>query len=189
MRLEATLIGKAEHLVVHPRRIADAQHVDTSIHEFLRNPIHRHVALCTYQHLALSHQRLVDGFHERGGLACARRSMHNGNILRPQHLVDRLLLSRIEPRETHRFEGKLGCLLVRVEEDAEISQSVVLRLHRAVECLKHQLIARLIEGELYAYLFGGLLQVEERCGVGYGNHHPVAIHIVHGASEREIFKC
>ena len=35
MALEASLVGKTEHLVVDSCRVADAQHVDASVHEFL----------------------------------------------------------------------------------------------------------------------------------------------------------
>ena len=115
MTLETALVGEAQHLVVHTGRVSDTEHIHTSIHQFFRNPIHRHVALCTHQHLSLSHQGFVDGFHQGCSLSGSRRSVNDGHILRPKHLVHSPFLGRIEPRELHRFEGESACLLMRIE--------------------------------------------------------------------------
>ena len=111
MALEAPLVGEREHLVVHTRRIAYAQHVDAAVGELFANPVYGHVALRAHHHLTLTHQRLVDGLHERGGLSRARRPVYNGHVLGPHHLVDGLLLRGIEPREACRGESETGGLL------------------------------------------------------------------------------
>ena len=115
MTLETALVGEAQHLVVHTGRVSDTEHVDASIHQFFRNPVHRHIALCTHQHLTLSHQGFVDGFHQSCGLSGSRRSVNNRHVLSPEHLVHSSFLGRIEPWELHRFEGESACLLMRIE--------------------------------------------------------------------------
>ena len=115
MTLETALVGEAQHLVVHTGRVSDTEHVDASIHQFFRNPVHRHIALCTHQHLTLSHQGFVDGFYQGCSLSGSRRSVNDGNILRPEHLVHSSFLGRIEPWELHWFEGESASLLMRIE--------------------------------------------------------------------------
>ena len=187
MTLEAALVGEAQHLVVHTGRVSYSEHVDASIHQFFRNPIHRHVALCTHQHLALPHQGFVDGFHQGRGLSSSRRSVNDGNILRPKHLIHSPFLGRIEPRKLHRGKRESARLLMRIEQVAEISQTVVLRFHHSIQSLEHQLVAGFVEGQLYADRLRRLLQIEQRGRIRNGNHHSVTIHIAHGAGEGEIF--
>ena len=145
MTLEAALVGEAQHLVVHTGRVSDTEHVDASIHQFFGNPVHRHIALCTHQHLTLSHQGFVDGFHQGRGFSGSRRSVNNGYILRPKHLIHSSFLGRIEPRKLHRGKRESARLLIRIEQVAEISQSVVLRLHHSIQSLEHQLVAGFIK--------------------------------------------
>ena len=101
MRLEPPFVCERQHFVVHPRRIAYAQHVDAAVDEFLRNPVYCHIALRAHHHLALAHQRFVYRLDQRGGLSRSRRAVYHHHILCPQHLVHRLFLCRIEPREAH----------------------------------------------------------------------------------------
>ena len=96
MRLKAALEGKGEHLVIDLGRIADAEHMQTTVDQFLRNPVDCHIALGTHQHLVLPPQGLIDGLDKRGGLTRSGRAMHDGHILGSQHLVDRLLLRAVE---------------------------------------------------------------------------------------------
>ena len=114
--------------------------------------------------------------------------MHDGYVLRPQHFVHGLFLGGVEPGKSHGLKAVLFCLPVRVEEVAQISQAVVLGFHRAVEGVEHHLVARLVERQLNAHWHVSLLQFEQRCRVGYGNHHSVAVHIAHGACEGEVFQ-
>ena len=51
---EAAFVGERQHLVVDTRRVANAQHVHTTVDKFLRYPVDSHIALRTYQHLTLS---------------------------------------------------------------------------------------------------------------------------------------
>lgn len=114
--------------------------------------------------------------------------MHDGHILCPEHLVHGSFLGRIKPRELHGFKGEPACFLMRIEKISQISQTVVLGFHRAVEGVEHHLVARLVERQLNAHRHVSLLQFEQRCRVGYGNHHSVAVHIAHGACEGEVFQ-
>ena len=172
MRLEAPLVGKREHLIVHTGRIADAEHIDAAINQFLGDPIDSHIALGTDQHLTLAAQRLVDGFDKGGGLARAWRAVHHSHILRPQHLVDGLFLRRIQIREMHRGEREGLCLLLRIEEIAQIAESA-LPLDGAIEGVEHRLVARLVEEELHAYPLSPL-DIDELTVIRHGNNHSVA---------------
>ncbi len=67
-------------LVVHARRIAEAQHVNASVGKFFRNPVYSHVALGAHKHLAFAAQGLVYGFNESCGFSGARRAVHNGHV-------------------------------------------------------------------------------------------------------------
>lgn len=69
MCFETPFVGERQHLVIHARRVADAQHSHTPVGQFLRNPVYGHVALGAYQYLAFAVERLVDGFH-KGGWSC-----------------------------------------------------------------------------------------------------------------------
>ena len=193
MPLEAPLVGEGEHLVVHPRRVADAEHVDTAVHEFLRDPVHRHVALGAHQHLALTAQRLVDGFHEGGGLARAWGTVDDGYVLRPQHLVDGILLRRIQIGEMHRGKGEglrphaspvVLALRRGVEEVSEIRQPS-FRPHHPVEGLEHHLVTRLVEVELHADVLRAL-HVDELPVIRHRHYHPVAIDETDRPSKGEI---
>ena len=146
--LEATLIGKGEHLVVDLRRITDTQHIDAAIHQLLRYPVDSHIALCTYQHLILTHQRLTDSFYQRGGLTRSRGTMNNGYVLGAQHHIDCLLLRGIQIREVNGWKAEGLWLLTTVEQVAQIAQTT-LTLDSTVERLHHQSVAGLIERKLY----------------------------------------
>ena len=76
---------------------------------------------------------------------------------------------------------------MRIEQVAEISQSVVLRLHHSIQSLEHQFVAGFVEGKLYADRLRRLLQIEQRGRIGNGNHHSVTIHIAHGAGKGKVF--
>ena len=186
MGLEASLIGKGEHLVVDTGGIADTKDVDTTVYEFLRNPVDGHVTLRTDQHLTLPSQRFIDGFDKRSGLARSRRTMHNGHILRPQHLVHSFLLRRIQIRKTHGRKAEGLCFLTRIEKVAQVAEPT-LSLHHTVEGLKHRLIARLVEEDLDAHILCPL-HIDQLAVVRHSHHHTVAIDIADGACEVEIME-
>ena len=106
MSLETPFIGKGQHLVIDTGGVANPEHVDASVYELLGYPVYRHVALCTYQHLVLTHQRLTDGFDQRCRLARPWRPVDDGHVFRSQHLVDRLLLCRVEVRKVHGWKDE-----------------------------------------------------------------------------------
>ena len=184
MGLKTALIGKREHLVVHTCGITDPQYVDATIHQFLRYPVDSHIALCTYQHLILTSQCLVDSLHEGRGLSRSRRAMNHSHILCPQYPIDSLLLRRIQIREVHRCKRECLSFQTGVEEVTQIAQAA-LRLHHAVECLKHGLITCLVEKELDTHLFS-TLHVDQLSVVRHCHHHSVAIHVAHTGGEVEI---
>ena len=75
--------------------------------------------------------------------------MHNGHVLRPQHLVHRLLLRLVQIGEAQWCEGELltpdSCLLTPcIEQIPQIAQTT-FGLDHAVERLKHRLVTRLVE--------------------------------------------
>ena len=176
--LKPSLERLSQHTVGDACWIADAQHVDSTVTEFLRYPIHGHVALGTHQNLRLAVQRLVDGLHQRGGLACARRTMHHGHVLGPQYLVDSLFLGGVEPGETLWQEGEAVGGGRGVADVAQFGQTVALGLHDTVQGLEHQAVGRFVEGELNAQPVGSL-QLQERIGGGQHHDHPVLFHITH----------
>ena len=187
MCLEAPLIGERQHLVVDPCGVAYAQDRDATVNELLGNPVNRHVALGTHQHLTLPLQRLVNGLHERRRLARAWRAMHHHHVFRPQHLVHRLLLCGVEPREAHGRESEmLGFHRRRVEEVAQISQAVALGTHGAVEGLEHQAVGGLVKRQLHTQRCARLLQLHRPRHVGQRHHHASPVGIAHRGGERQI---
>ena len=121
MGLKATFIGEGEHFIVDTRGIADTQHVDAAIHQFLRDPVHRHVTLCADQYLVLASQCLVDGFDECRGLTRSRGAMDDRHILGPQHFVHCVLLGCIQIGEMDGGETEGLCLLMRIEQVTQIT--------------------------------------------------------------------
>ena len=186
MSLKSTLISKAEHLVVHARGIADAQHGNAAVYKFFRNPVHSHVALCAHQYLALAHQRLVDGLYQCGGLACARRSVHNGHILGAQHFVHCLFLRLVQVGKSHGRKRIVAEGAVRVEQVAQFGQPVAACLDDTVQALEHQAVAGLVEKQLHPQPFG-ILQFQQAVVVGHDDHHAVAVDIADGGREVEVF--
>ena len=190
MRLKPPFVGEGEHLVVDARGVADAEHGNTTVEQFLTDPIHRHVTLGTHQHLTLAHECLVDGLYECGGLARSRRSVHNHHVLGSQHAVHGLLLRLVQIGEREGREGerlRLDVARTRIEQVAQIGQPVAVGFHHAVERVEHHLVTGLVERQLHAHLFG-VLEVAQRHIVGHDHHHAVAVHITHGARKREIFQ-
>ena len=154
MTLEATLVGVLKHAVGDTRGIAYAKDVDTTLGEFLADPVHRHIALRADKHLHLATEGLVDGLHEGSGLACTRRSVHHGHILGMEYHVGSLLLRGIEPGETHGFEGKLRGRSAGVADVAQLCQTVVFSGDDGVESLEHEAIGVLVEIELHSQTVG-----------------------------------
>ena len=112
MSLKLSLVGEAKHLVVDTGWIADAQDVDATVDEFFGYPVDGHIALSADKHLTLAHKGFVDGLNESGGLSGAGRTVDDGHILGPQHLIDGAFLGGVEPGEAHRGKGKLPGFLV-----------------------------------------------------------------------------
>ena len=54
MCFETPFVGERQHLVIHARRVAHAQHSHTPVGQFLRNPVYGHVALGAYQYLGFT---------------------------------------------------------------------------------------------------------------------------------------
>ena len=159
--LEASLVGETQHLVVDARGIANAQYGNAPIDQFLRDPVHRHVALCAHQHLALAHQCLVDGLDERRRLSCARRAVDDHHVLGAHYLADGLLLGAVEPRQAHWTETIGLCWLGTVEKVAQVGQAVALCRDHAVEGIEHLAIARLVKRELATDLLSAVgLKIE-----------------------------
>ena len=110
--------------------------------------------------------------------------MYDGDVLGAQHLVDGLLLCRVQVGEVHGLEGKRLCLLPAIEQVAQIGQSS-LAAHGTVQRLHHQPVARLVERQLHAYVLCPL-HVNEGSVVRHGNDHAVAIHIAYHTRELEV---
>ena len=151
MCLEAPFVGKAQHLVVDTRRVADAQHMDSPVNELFRNPIDGHVTLGAHQNLRLPHQRLTYSLHQRRRLTRSRRSVYDGHVLGMQHLVDCPLLGSIQIAETHVFESQCLGLLSGIEKVPQITQPSLGTQH-AVQGIKHAAVARLVKRQLHARL-------------------------------------
>ena len=182
MRLEPPLVGVGEHLVGHPRGVADAQHRNTSVGKLLAYPVHRHIALCAHHHLAFALERLVYRLHQGGGLARARRSVDHSHVLRPQHVVHGEVLCGVEPGEADGVEReRLRPLASGIEQVAQVCHAVALGADGSVEGLKHQSVARLVEEHLHSYTFAVLQRRGDAGLLGHRHHHASAVCIAHDA--------
>ena len=187
MGLEAPLVGKRQHLVVHARGITYSQYGHPAVHQLLANPVHGHIRLCTHQHLGFPSQRLVDGLHQRRRLACARRSVYHRYVLRPQHTVHGLLLRLVQIGKLHRGKAERLSLLLRIKEVAQIPQPS-FRPHHALQRVEHHPIRRLVERQLHAHLLLATLQVYQRRIVGNAHHHPFPVDIAHRTRKVEVLE-
>ena len=186
MALESAFVGEGQHLVVHTGGIADAEHVDTMINQFLADPIHCHIALGTHQHLRLAVEGLVDGFHEGGGLACAWRPVDNGHILGQQHLIHGLLLCGVEPGEGQGLEHIFLRLAHACEDVAKFGQTVVLGIDGIVQGMEHGAVARFVEIELDTQSLT-VLHVNQGLAAWEHHHHPTGVfHAAHRAAVAEV---
>src|SRR3712207_1306553 len=166
--------------------LAYAQNVDSPVDKFLTNPVHGHVTLGANEHLIFPHQRLVDGFNERGGLAGARRSVDDSHVLAPQDLVDSPFLRGVQPRERHGLKAELLRFLPRIEEVSQVGQPIVLGPNGPIEGVKHGLVARFVKGKLHADGLFGRLKVEDGRRVGHGDNHTVAVYVGNSARKMVI---
>ena len=178
MRLKAPLIGERQHLVVYPAGIPDAQYTHAPVDQLLTDPVDGHVALCADQHLIFPVEGFINGFHQRGCLSRSGRAVYDGHILGMQHLVDRLFLRGVQPRETHRLKRESGYGLCAMENIPQFRQTVVLRTEHLLDGLEHQPVAGLVEIQLYPQHFLAL-QSQQRIGIRQNHHHAVFLHIVH----------
>ena len=144
MRFKPTLIREGKHLIVDARGVAETQYVDSPIDKALAYPVDGHVALGAHEHLRFAPKGLGDGFDECCGLASARRTMDNGDILRAQHLVDGRLLGRVEIGKTEGRERELPYLAARIDEVAELGETS-FGLDGAVEGLEHGAVGGFVE--------------------------------------------
>ena len=126
------------------------------------------------------------GLDQSGGLARARRAVHYGHVLGPEHLVDGVLLRGVEVGEAHRGKGEPAGLAARVEQVAQVGEPP-LGPHGAVERVEHQAVARLVERQLHAGV-GGSLQRHGVGGVGQCHHHAVAVDKAHRGRKPEVFQ-
>src|SRR5574344_2477646 len=188
MRLKSPLIRKREHLVVHACRITYSQHVHPAVNQLFRNPVHRHIALRAHHHLVLPAQRFVDSLHQRGSLPRARRSMNDGHILCPHHLVHRLLLRTVQPGESQGVESEFPRFhRCAVEQIPQISQSVILGIDGAVQRVEHQFITRLVKEELHPQPVS-VLQFYRHTRLWNHHRHHVIFHIAHGGGKVHILQ-
>ena len=80
MILKAAFVGEREHFIINTRRITNAEHRNTPVHQFLTNPVHSRITLGADQHLRFAVKRFVNGFHKRGSLSGSRRAVYDGDI-------------------------------------------------------------------------------------------------------------
>lgn len=64
MRLETAFICEREHLVIDTSGVPDAQDVNASIYQFLRDAVYGGITLGANDHLILPVKGLVNGFHQ-----------------------------------------------------------------------------------------------------------------------------
>ena len=185
MRLKAAFVRKRQHLVVHPTGIPDPQNLHPTVHQLLADPVDRHVALRTHQHLILPVQRLVNRLYQRRCLSRSRRSVYDGYVLGMQHLVDRLLLRPVQPRETHRKKSKRSERQRTVEDIPQVRKPVVLGRNHLLQCLKHQPVAGLVEIKLHPCHLPRQ-QLRQCLCMRQNHHHPVLLHIIHRSREIQI---
>ena len=74
--------------------------------------------------------------------------MHHHDVLGPEHLIDRLLLSGIEPREVHRRERIVLCRLMRIEKVTQIGKTIATGTHHTLQSIKHETVGSLVERQL-----------------------------------------
>ena len=84
----------------------------------------------------------------------------------------------------HRRENKGLGFLVRIKQVAQVSDAP-LAFDSPVECLHHEAVGRLVEGELDSQI-AGVLQGEQIAVIGDDAHHAVAIYIADGGSEGKV---
>lgn len=178
MGLEASFVSERQHLVVHPHGIADAEHRDAPVDQFLGNPVHGHVALGTHQHLVLAVECLVDGFDQCGGLARSRRPVYDGHVLGPEHFVHGAFLRSVQPGETERSEVQLCGRACAVEDVAQFSQASVLVVHHGAERGEHQFVDVFIKAQLYAQP-ERTSQYRDCFRPGKDYHHTVVLDVAH----------
>ena len=191
MCLEAPFVGEGQHLVVNARGVAYAQHGDTAVGELLRNPVYGGVALRAHHHLGLAHERFVDGLDQSGGLSRAGRTVDYGHVLGSEHAADGFLLRGIEPGQLRAGCGKLLCHgLWRsvIEQFAKVCQPSRGGRGHPVEGIKHGAVARFVERQLATNGLRAVGELHQRCVVGHGEHHAVAVDIGNGGGEVEILQ-
>ena len=182
MVFEPTFVGERQHLVVYPCRVADAQHVDTSVHQFLGNPVHGHVALRTYQHLRFPVQCLVDGLDKRCCLAGSGRTVYDGYILGAENLVYGAFLGRVQPREADGIELPHLRLDISQQLLLEFGQPVPLAAYHLLQGFEHGVVAGLVEVALYAQMVCPLY-IQYRTCVGHDYNHSPVVGIAYGGNE------
>jgi len=187
MCFETPFVGERQHLVIHARRVAHAQHSHTPVGQFLRNPVYGHVALGAYQYLAFAVERLVDGFHKGGGLARSRRAVHDHHVFGTQHFVDGNFLRGVQPRETYRLEGEMSGLRCAVKNVAQFGQAAVPCGAHPVQSFEHQAVGSLVQVELHADA-AVFPQMRKGFHVRQDYRHPIAVYETYGAGEVKIMQ-
>ena len=150
MTFKLALISERQHLVVDTRRITYAQHRHSVVYKLFANPVDSHIALGAYKHLRFSAQSFINSLNKRSSFTCSRRTMHHSHILRPQHLIDSLFLSCIQPRKAQRIESKFLRLHLSCKEIAQILKAIVLCIYDIVESMKHCSVTGLIKEQLHS---------------------------------------
>lgn len=102
MQLKTAFICEREHLVIDTSGVPDAQDVNASIYQFLRDAVYGGIALSANDHLILPVKGLVNGFRQGGYFPGSGRTVCDRCSLRSQYLVYGFLLRAVQPREADR---------------------------------------------------------------------------------------
>ena len=178
--LKTALVAIRQHLVVHSRGIAHSQHRHAAVHEFLAYPVDCHIRLSAHQHLRFAIKGLVDGFHERGGLACAGRPMHYHHIAACHYIVNSHFLAAIEPRKAHGIDVAKTGLYESAQHIAQCHKASVAGLLHIVKGFEHSAIAGFVERELHTQAHRIFHIHYHRCARHHYSH-AIIFHIAHSA--------
>ena len=102
MRFETAFICEREHLVIDTSGVPDAQDVNASIYQFLRDAVYGGITLGANDHLILPVKGLVNGFHQGGCFPSSGRAVYDRYLFRSQYLIYGFFLRTVQPREADR---------------------------------------------------------------------------------------
>ncbi len=196
---ETPFVAMIQHLVGDAQRVAYPQHRNAAFDELLGNPVDRHVALGTDQHLALAPEHLVDGLDQRCRFPRPGRAVDDSHVAGTQHLADGMFLGVVQPRERHRLFGSPVGRTGGMDGVAEFRQASAACGNHVVECAEHQAVCRFVETQLHAqpfnpadgrqgFLVGQFRDYPERFGIAdnrlHGQVRQSARHILRKETKR-----